>query len=134
MANDNDKRESVLKDYALALEIGVVQIPFYLLADPWHHGLAKALPIVVVLFLAFGGIAGGLNPRSPWLMGLFVAAPLWVLVAPAAVVMSTTGELLRLDLPLMSAALLCALGGSFAGGLLAGRKRRAGGRGTGSGP
>lgn len=116
---------SRLKDYALALEIGVVQIPFYLLADPWHHGLAKALPIVAVLFLVFGAIAGGLNPRGSWLMGLFVAAPLWVLVAPAAVVMSTTEELLRLDLPLMSAALACALVGSRIGRALSGERGKA---------
>ncbi len=114
-----------LKDYALALEIGVVQIPFYLLADPWHHGLGKALPIVAALFLVFGGIAGGLNPRHSWLMGLFVAAPLWALVAPAAVVMSTTEELLRLDLPLMTSALACALVGSRIGGALGTTKKDA---------
>ncbi len=117
---------SKLKDYALALEIGVVQIPFYLLADPWHHGLFKALPIVAILFLCFGAVAGGLSPCRSWIMGLLVAAPLWVLVGPAAAVMSTTEELLRLDLPLMISALACALAGSLFGGVLAGRKRGAG--------
>jgi len=123
---EEQEQGSKLKDYALALEIGVVQIPFYLLADPWHHGLAKALPIVAILFLCFGAVAGGLSPRRSWLMGLLVATPLWVLVGPAAVVMSTTEELLRLDLPLMISALACALAGSLFGGVLAGRKRGAG--------
>jgi hypothetical protein len=111
-----------LKDYALGLEIGVIQIPFYLLADPWHHGLATALPIVVLLFLVFGAVGGGLNPGHSWIMGLLVAAPLWILVGPAAVVMSTNEELLRLDLPLMTAALLSALAGSYAGKILGSRR------------
>lgn len=126
MTSTEQEQGKKLKDYALALEIGVVQIPFYLLADPWHHGLLKALPIVVILFLCFGAVAGGLSPRRSWLMGLLVAAPLWVLVGPAAVVMSTTEELLGLDLPLMISALVCALAGGLFGGLLAGRKRGAG--------
>lgn len=122
MTSEEQERGSRLKDYALALEIGVVQIPFYLLADPWHNGLAKALPVVVILFLCFGAVAGGLNPRRSWLMGLLVATPLWVLVGPAAGVMSTPEELLRLDLPLMTAALLCALLGSLIGKALGSKK------------
>ena len=119
---EEQEQGSKLKDYALALEIGVVQIPFYLLADPWHHGLAKALPIVAILFLCFGAVAGGLSPTRSWVMGLLVATPLWVLVGPAAAVMSTTEELLRLDLPLMAAALLSALLGSLAGKALGSKK------------
>jgi hypothetical protein len=114
-----------LKDFALALEIGVVLIPLYLLLDPWHHGLARALPVVVLLFLGFSAVAGGLNPRHPWITGLLVATPILGLVGPAAFLISPLKDFVGLDIPLMGVSLACSVVGSLAGSAI-GRKRTAG--------
>ncbi len=114
-----------LKDFALALEIGVVLIPLYLLLDPWHHGLVRALPIVIPLFLGFSAVAGGLNPRHPWITGLLVATPILGLVGPAAFLISPLQDFVGLDIPLMGVSLACSLVGSLAGSAF-GRKRSEG--------
>ncbi len=122
--SDQETPPERLNDYALALEIGVVLIPLYLLMDPWHHGLYRALPLVMGLFLGFAAVAGGLNPHHPWITGLLVAAPVLGLVGPAAFVISPVSDFASLDLPLMAVALICSLAGSLVG--CAFGKRRAG--------
>jgi hypothetical protein len=116
---------SPLKDFALALEIGVVLIPLYLLLDPWHHGLVRALPIVIPLFLGFSAVAGGLNSRHPWITGLLVATPILGLVGPAAFLISPLQDFVGLDLPLMGVALACSVVGGVVGSAI-GRRRNEG--------
>lgn len=117
--SSSETEQGSWKDYALALQIGVVQIPFYLLAIPRDQELGRALATVAFLFLISGAIAGALGPGRWWLMGLLVAAPLWVLAGPTLAAMTPREELLGLDLPLFSAGLLFALAGSFLGWALA---------------
>jgi len=112
------------KDYALAAQIGVVQIPFYLLAIPRNQEMGRALATVAVLFLISGTIAGSLRPGRWWLMGILVAAPLWILAGPTLAAMTPWEELLELDLPLFSAGFLFALVGSFLGKALTSRRTR----------
>jgi len=119
------KQPDRLKDYAIALEIGVVLIPLYLLLDPWHHGLVRALPVVIPLFLGFSAVAGGLNPRHPWITGLFVAAPILGLVGPAGFLISSLEDFLALDVFFMAVAFVCSMGGSLVGSAV-GRKRSGG--------
>jgi hypothetical protein len=116
--SSNGTEQGNWKDYALALQIGVVQIPFYLLAIPRDQELGRALATVAVLFLISGSIAGALGPERWWVMGLLVAAPLWVLAGPTLAAMTPREELVGLDLPLFSAGLLFALVGSFIGKVL----------------
>jgi hypothetical protein len=115
----NETEQGSWKDYALALQIGVVQIPFYLLAIPRDQELGRAIATVGVLFGISGAIAGALRPERWWLMGLLVAAPLWVLAGPTLAAMTPREELVGLDLPLFSAGLLFALAGSLVGKVLA---------------
>jgi hypothetical protein len=120
----SDTEQGSWKDYALALQIGVVQIPFYLLAIPRDQEMGRALTTVAVLFMISGTIAGALGPERWWIMGLLVAAPLWVLAGPTLAAMTPREELIGLDLPLFSAGLLFALAGSFLGNVLASRRTR----------
>ncbi len=120
MTEESSER-SGWKDYALAAQIGVVQIPFYLLAIPRDQELGRALATVGFLFLLSGTIAGSLRPERWWAMGLLVAAPLWILAGPTLAAMTPREELVGLDLPLFSAGLVAALLGSFLGKVLAQR-------------
>lgn len=121
---DRAQQQGGLKDFAIALEIGVVMIPLYLLLDPWHHGLVRALPVVVLLFLGFSAMAGGLNPRHAWITGFLVAAPILGLVGPAAFLISPLEDFLALDAPLMAVALACSLGGSLVGSAIGKRRSK----------
>jgi hypothetical protein len=122
--SSGDAEQRSWKDYALALQIGVVQIPFYLLAIPRDQELGRALTTVAFLFLISGAIAGALGPERWWLMGLLVATPLWVLAGPTLAAMTPREELLGLDLPLFSAGLVFALLGSFLGKVLAQKRTK----------
>lgn len=124
MTEETPERSS-WKDYALAMQIGVVQIPFYLLAIPRDQQLGRALLTVAFLFGLSGTIAGALRPVRWWAMGLLVAAPLWVLAGPTLAAMTPREELVGLDLPLFSAGLVAALLGSFLGKVLAQGRGRA---------
>lgn len=119
---DESSERSSWKDYALAVQIGVVQIPFYLLAIPRDQHLGRALITVAFLFGLSGAIAGALRPERWWAMGLLVAAPLWVLAGPTLAAMTPREELVGLDLPLFSAGLVAALAGSLLGKVLAQRR------------
>ncbi len=123
MAEDKEqKKPSAFEGYTMALEFGVILIPLYLLTDPWHSRLAVSLPVAAALFFAFGAIARGMEDGNSLIMGLCMAAPLWILVAPAILVINSYDEFLHTDIPMMGAATGAALLGSLVAGAFKKRK------------
>jgi len=117
VSNDGQAgKSSSFEGYAMAIEFGVILIPLYLLTDPWHSRLAVSMPVAAGLFFAFAAIVRALEDGNSLIMGLLMAAPLWILVAPAILVINTYEQFLRTDIPMMAAASAAALLGSLVAG------------------